>query len=591
MAGAGDRAGGALAVSTIEADYSQVIGACMQFLSLQELRLAPRFLLRVVEGARHPVLMAAARAAGMDAMAIPRTVQNRFANKWAGLEEVLPETGGAVVLDWDVLNTGASSLPPMEEGTSIRARPNAPEIFAAWAARARACSPECWKGTALPSSINSGVAMGAAQAIARMARRVGELAPRLREALPEAADWQLEKLAASMAAGEAGLAPLRPEWNATAYSEVPDEEVLFWHYNNGHAAAQELKRVLHRPEEAEERLDRLSARWPRQVERFRGLYDCALRRLELDLLIRPHGRAGPKAERNGEVDPLPKVRNLLATCSSGLCNRLLLLAGAMRAAKLTQRKVLLYWPANTEAGCAFSDLFENDIRTFAEGDLNYLLNTAVTVQLYNAWRMRGPQFPDLAPDGDPQAEIVLVKGWYYPKFSHEEYNGRFFESVREQLLSLRPRRALIERAERFGLPERCLGVHLRRGEAFPEFHLSRDEHFEAIMSALLREFPDLKFFLSTDDPATEEKFRGRFGERVLHLPKTGGGRRTREGMEEAMVDLLLLSRTRAIIGNNFSTFSHAASALGGVPVVFAKEETAVLDLDSTLETFRGALAR
>lgn len=587
-----DSAKGPLFVCTIEAEYPQLIGACMQFVSMQALQPQPEFLLRIVRGAgaEHELLLAMARMAGISVTCIQRHARNRFANKWAALETGLTPNGKVVLVDWDVLNTGASEFPETPAG-KISARTNPADLYGAFASRARPLSPGCWDESKLPASINSGVVAGQRESMLRLGRRILELEARLRVALPDAADWQLEKLAASMSAGEVGLAPLPPEWNVTPSSEISDERVLFWHYNSGHATTRDLKLILHRPEETESHLATLGAAWPLQTERFRGHYDRALQLLRLDRLLPPRGRASRVEKRNQKTEPLPADRTLLAACSSGLCNRLLMLAGALRLAGQTRRRLRLYWPNNAEVGCDFSDLFENDLPLFGERDLHDLLNATVTVQIYNAWRMPGPLFPDIAPDGDPQAEIVLIKGWYYPKFSHEEYNGRFFRSAREQLLSLRPRQSLVERADRFDLPHVAVGVHLRRGDACPEFQVSRDEHFQTIMSALAREFPGLKFFLATDDALTSAKFCERFGDAILQLPKNGGGRKRREGMEEALIDLLLLSRTRAIIGNNFSTFSHTAGAFGGIPVVVAKEETAVLDLSSTLEICRAALAR
>src|SRR5688572_10853482 len=111
-------------------------------------------------------------------------------------------------------------------------------------------------------------------------------------------------------------------------------------------------------------------------------------------------------------------RNLFVTCSSGLCNRLLMLAGSMRIAARTGRKLALYWPVNRYLGCAFNDLFQNTFPMITGADLTELLDTALTVKVYNAWKTSGPIANSIDAKGDPEINIVIIKGWSYPKFEN-----------------------------------------------------------------------------------------------------------------------------------------------------------------------------
>jgi hypothetical protein len=49
-------------------------------------------------------------------------------------------------------------------------------------------------------------------------------------------------------------------------------------------------------------------------------------------------------------------------------------------------------------------------------------------------------------------------------------------------------------------------------------------------------------------------------------------------MEDALVDLLLLSQTRAIIGNQHSAFTRTAALWGNLPLVIANAENAGANL-------------
>jgi hypothetical protein len=124
-----------------------------------------------------------------------------------------------------------------------------------------------------------------------------------------------------------------------------------------------------------------------------------------------------------------------------------------------------------------------------------------------------------------------------------------------------------------------------------EFSQSDDAHFETIMRALVAEVPSISFFIATDDEATEAKFRALFGGRVIVQRKSRSSRATPPGMAEALVDLLLLGRTAAVLGNHWSSFSYVGSALGGKPLVIANEQTAHLELDVTVRRFVSALER
>jgi hypothetical protein len=394
-----------------------------------------------------------------------------------------------------------------------------------------------------------------------------------------------------MAIGQLDWSPLDSEWNVTPTSPTRDDAVILWHYNDGSELTRSLKRNLHRPDRTGELLAELAGRWPRQAERLAELRAAAVQALRLanePQEVASTGAASKSAAPIQRRAPASK-RCLLAACSSGLCNRMLGIAGSLRMAELTNREFLLYWPANDHAGCAFEHLFTNQFRMFRERDMHYLLATNVTVRVYNAWKTKTPHYTDMATDGDPDAEIVLVKPWSYPKFSHEFFDEALRRVARPYLRSLQPKPGLLAEANTFPLPKPCVGVHVRRADKSEEFARSKDEDFCRIIEALLERHPALRFFLATDDPGTETKFRRLFRDRVVVFPKHGRGRREPRGMEEALIDLLLLSRTRAILGNHFSSYTHAAGALEGKPVVIAEERTAHRDLAETLEVFDRAL--
>ena len=283
---------------------------------------------------------------------------------------------------------------------------------------------------------------------------------------------------------------------------------------------------------------------------------------------------------------------LLATCSAGLCNRLLVLAGSLRLARRLQREFMLYWPENDHLGCPFGALFENEFPLLTPEHLHWLLCTEHNVKLYSPRAGCGPRFDEISDDGAPEIYALIIKAWYAPKLAGEQYDGPFHDALRAQLRALRPRAEFIRQADDFAPPARCLGVHVRRradwAEGAAEFGRSRDEYFIAILEGVLERVPDATFFVAADNEDSERMLRSRFGERVLIRAKTSRGR-DRHGMEEALLDLLLLSRAAGLVGNHFSSFSTVASLLGPNLTFTANEENAVTRRDETVRRLSAAV--
>ena len=286
---------------------------------------------------------------------------------------------------------------------------------------------------------------------------------------------------------------------------------------------------------------------------------------------------------------MPSPRLLFGACSSGLGDRLLSLAGCQRIAELTKREFALYWRVSDRCGCPFERLFDTVIPQVTEADLHRLLFTNNAVKVYNAWLDRpGPVYNRVAADGDPSTEIVVIKSWNYPALDNDCDGSNLHAELRTHLLRLRPVPEIQQMIDGFDLPDQAIGVHVRRGDAVERFGVSREEHFAALMNAVLAREPLRRFFLATDVSAVEQRFVDQFGDRIVTFPKCGGGRTAERGMVESLVDLLLLSRTQSILGNQHSAFSRLAALWGNRRLVLAGEESATTHLDRSVACLLGA---
>lgn len=284
------------------------------------------------------------------------------------------------------------------------------------------------------------------------------------------------------------------------------------------------------------------------------------------------------------------ARNLFATCSSGLCNRLLMLAGSQRIAELTHRTFALYWPVNEALGCPFNELFSNRFEMVTEAELALILKTNFNVKVYNAWRTTGPTYRTIRRDGDPDAEIVIIKGWSDPRFEDENASAEIDADLRRRLRDLRPLPQIEYAVNQFALPANTIGVHVRRGDNFGQFGQSRDEHFFQIMRGTLERWPEARFFLATDVAATERRFQDEFGPALLCAPKSWAPRHEVQGVREGLIDLLLLARTAGIIATAHSSFSQTAARLGKGDLLVADEVNAGARLNDSCAWFTRSLS-
>jgi hypothetical protein len=85
--------------------------------------------------------------------------------------------------------------------------------------------------------------------------------------------------------------------------------------------------------------------------------------------------------------------------------------------------------------------------------------------------------------------------------------------------------------------------------------------------------PKTKFFLATDDKKEEHIVKQLFKDAVIIYEKDVVSRSTQMGMQDALVDWLLLSRTSKIICSYWSSFNEEASVVNTIERIPIKTVT------------------
>lgn len=246
----------------------------------------------------------------------------------------------------------------------------------------------------------------------------------------------------------------------------------------------------------------------------------------------------------------------------GLANRMRAHYVAQDFALRTGRTLAANWPRTDECHATLTDLFEWD------GPSSFPANARTIVVRYDpeedlAW-------PGL--DGDPRADaVVLDAPWQNIK--RLPFKRRFGDRLDAARRFLVPRPDIQAEADAFDRdwPPAVIGVHIRRGDfvTVAQQALPTYRYVRAIAAALADAPPGCALFLASD--GTDDELAPVLHEvRAPILPRRPPGpRHTTDGVRGALVDMLLLARTRQIVLTPSSSFGEMATFLGNVPFLYA----------------------
>ena len=275
------------------------------------------------------------------------------------------------------------------------------------------------------------------------------------------------------------------------------------------------------------------------------------------------------------------MRTLALLPINGLANRLRVIASAIAwADRDPSRSVRVEWQPTGEVGAEWDELFEPithpQIRLSPagrhgphgrRGDLARLFDRSLRARLTRKlFRAAGDRVGGVLI---ASAEQAVLRGDTLSLKTCQ----RLCEDARWDLFRPLPHvRARVDEVVA-GFPTSAVGVHVRRADnVWSRRHSPLRLFIEAIAREIDRD-PAAGFFLATDSEDVREALRHIFGaDRVRTRAAVELARDSRAGLEDAVVDLWSLSRTRKILGSYWSSFSETAAEIGGVPLVPCREE-------------------
>ncbi len=247
---------------------------------------------------------------------------------------------------------------------------------------------------------------------------------------------------------------------------------------------------------------------------------------------------------------------LVASCTSGLCNRIHAVLGSKIMAEKLGREFSVYWPRNGELDLSFQAIFESNIKLMSKKDLmRRLAYPGCTIKVYNANTTGPREYENISYDDTE--ETILIKPWTSPLFRGQVYDMGHNKAMSEVLKTLPFRKSIRDKAN----PEKYkkfVGVHIRYGDYRPNginhteyFSKSSVDAFCASMESIRSSYPDVCFYVSCPNIEIKRNLASRFSVEYLEVDPT----RSPQGIKDAIVDLINLSGCAFCLGSHNSQFS------------------------------------
>jgi len=293
-------------------------------------------------------------------------------------------------------------------------------------------------------------------------------------------------------------------------------------------------------------------------------------------------------DRQSDLGDSKKPMLVIVHVKHGLGNRLRALASAAAFANNTGRELIVNWEADEHCGAHIDDLFD------AHGSALVFFSTKLKWPLsehekydhawhnfdsYNYMETEGHGASKGRRVIDDPSKHIYYKGAYVM----EAGSLVTWETENLFLRSLRPIDAIVRILTSVPNLDSMVGAHIRSRDMVHdisgvnykreygseaaetlEYWRNRSSYatFEAKISEILRDNPTQSFFLACDTQHILNRLRAKFGDHVVFIRRDCEGREV-ACIRYALVDILALSRTKYLLGSNWSSFTELVERLSG----------------------------
>lgn len=289
-----------------------------------------------------------------------------------------------------------------------------------------------------------------------------------------------------------------------------------------------------------------------------------------------------------------RVRFLIVHVQNGLGNRLRALASGLAFARKTEREVIVVWEKDLHFRAFYGDIFNQSLTGFAvldEFQLKWPLKEYA--QYDEAWN--DIAYYNYMQKGETGREVVedKRKNIYFKSSAIMNTELTSWETENEELKLLKVHgyiTAMASNVARSGF-DHTGGVHIRNrsldedivgAKNNRELYAKEDRDlidkwravtkytsFVEEMKRLLSDESVNKFFVASDTVGVLYKMKELFSGGQIMFINRACDDRSGKCEQFAMADLLVLSRTKVLLGSTWSSFTEAAMRLGGPKALLA----------------------
>jgi len=259
----------------------------------------------------------------------------------------------------------------------------------------------------------------------------------------------------------------------------------------------------------------------------------------------------------------------------GLGNRMRAIDSALLIAKSTGKNIRVIWELTFELNCSFNKLFYlPEAIELHEYYVNRLFKSSSRF-LYRNLRKAGIYLPlgfslhlfddDILNMKIENVDFVQLIGSEKAVFINT--CNQFCKDT-DSFKAFKPVAELQRIIDSYvqGFNSNTIGVHIRRKDNLRSIKHSPLEGFITLMKNEIKHKPETLFFFATDSEEVEKELLDIFNSRIITHKKLLD-RNTEAGIQDALIDLFCLSRTKKIFGSHYSSYSEVAAQINNIDLI------------------------
>ena len=291
------------------------------------------------------------------------------------------------------------------------------------------------------------------------------------------------------------------------------------------------------------------------------------------------------------------IGKLIVQPMGGLANRMRVIGALRQVALQASVPFEVRWVNNTDCGAGWKDLFEIP-SDFTVQELLPPKHSGYSHEYYSKkwykniphqlWALRHGYlwFPyniveQMEEDTSPEGLERLFSNWIRllqrgkmlyistGDWLGDDYDSSFFKPIQSLLYEIN--RFYTHTHTHTHTQVALYGIHIRRTDNTWAIENSPLSLFEKRIEKILKNEPNALFYLASDDAGTIAHIKNRYGDCILTRNKTFG-RTSVEGMQDAVIEMWLLSKTKKIVGSYYSSYSDMAAKIGNVELEIIKND-------------------